>query len=308
MKIHKGEFDMINAKRLLTVLVLVLMLSALVLPVSADVILEPLDDFYESHRKECEYRNERDYIVNTDVGHAYSYRDPETKKDAEGLPNGEVLRIAWVYTDKSGTEWGAYFREHNYYETHWIRMSDVTVIYDCFSFLEEHKDELVECEYGTYKAEATEEKPVIIWNYPGKKAEWSYTHDNVGEAIGMTYTDENGTLWGYVGYYLGSRNIWICITDPHGGGTESEEIDPPLKADPTPPENIPTVSVNGVDVELKAEPTPVDEIPEEGGTNVIKTVGALVGGVVLVTALAIGAIFGRKKITPDDKVNGKNEA
>ncbi len=287
-------------RRITALAIILVLIFSLSLPAAADVIIEPLNDFYDLHRDECDYRYDRNYIVNTDEGHAYSYADPEAKTDAKGLPNGEVLRIGWVYTDKSGTEWGAYYIAMNYGKTQWIRMSDVTVIYDCFSFLEEYEDEIVKCEYGTYKVEASEEKPVIAWSYPGKKAEWSFSYDDVtvGEGISSTYTDENGTLWGYIAYYMGSRNLWICLTDPYAYSVESEKAEPPLKEDPTPEDEIPTVNVDGVSVELKAEPTPIDEIPEaDGNTDLLTVIGALVGGVVLVTAVVIALLFGRKAKT-----------
>ncbi len=285
-------------KALTGLILLCVTLSALVLPAYADVIVEPMDGFYEEHKDECEHRNFREYVVNTDAGHAYSYSDPEKKTGSKGLSNGEVLGITWVYTDKKGEEWGAYFPENRYEKTQWILLTDLTVVYDSFSFIEEHADGIVECEFGAYKAEASEEKPVIMWKYPGKKSDWSFKYGDVGEGVSQTYTDENGVVWGYIGYYMGSRNLWICITDPYGEtvGETAEGEEPPLKAEPTPSEDIPTVSVNGDEIALKAEPTPKNEIPKDGESSKILTlVGALVGGVVVITSAVIGVLFGVNK-------------
>ncbi len=289
------------SRSVISVLVLMLMLSALVLPVSADVIYEPMCDFYEAHRDECEYRDYRQYVVNTDVGHAYSYVDPEVKTGTVGVRNGEVLAIEWVYRDKSGTEWGAYFFEGSYDEIQWILMSDLTVVYDRYSFMEEHKDEIKDYEkWGEIQEyDVSDGRKITAWQYPGggRTTELHGSDGKVYFRVEKTYTDEEGNEWGSISVFGFQGKIgWVCLSDLYG-----ENVKPMPDTDEERPESASIVTVNGTDISLKAEPTPADEIKIDGvSEKTLETVGALVGGVMLVTALAIGVIFGRKKPTSEE--------
>ncbi len=256
-----------------TVSVLVcIMLVSLILPAFADVIVEPADSFYTLHRDECVYNNYRTYIVNTNEGHAYLYVSPDSAITVEGYSNGEKVGISWLYTDKKGEVWGVLSHKSG-----WFRMSDLSVVYDSFSFSEEHSGEMQKYIAGSYTVEATEEKPVIMWKYPGNRYELptAFRGGNIAEYVSQTYTDAEGNVWGYIVYYMGHKNIWVCLSDPYGEKVNATaDGDLPLKAEPTPPQDIPL---------------------SEGNKNTFITVGALVGGVLLLTAVLITAIFVKKK-------------
>ncbi len=261
----------------LVVLVCVMILS-FVLPISADVIVEPKDDFFEEHIDECVYNNFRQYVVNTDKGYAYLYVNPESSSTVKGYSNGEIVRISWLYTDKSGEIWGVLS-----YETGWFRISDLTVVYDGYSFIEDHGNEFEEYAKGSYSIVASEEDPVIVWQYPGKKLNHSYTYGDMEDFISKTYTDNEGTVWGYISYLEGSRNVWVCLSDNKGSIIEDDEETVDLKAD-----QKTTVIVNGEAIELKKAPVPQDKIPvSDGISKTLIIVGSLVAGVVIITAVLI---------------------
>ncbi len=251
------------------VLIITVVISAS-LPVFADVIIEPLDSFYAAHRDECVYNNYRQYTVNTAEGHAYLYASPESAITVKGYPNGETVTITWIYTDTNGEAWGI---ESN--DSGWFLMSDLTVIYDSYSFIEDHKGEMTEYIDGTYSIETSESQLAVMWNYPGNKSDYFFNYGNIAEYVQSTYTDESGTVWGNIGYYMGSRNVWVCMSDPYNNSSENEKEE--------------------VSKELKAEPTPDSEIPmSKGNKNTLIAVGALVGALVIATVILIAVMFARK--------------
>ncbi len=245
------------------------------LPAFADVIVEPSDLFYNTHKDECDHRDFRQYTVNTEDGYAYIYVSPGSSQTVKGISNGEVVGFQWFYTDKDGEEWGVRTGESG-----WFRMSDLTLIYDALSFLEEYADEIRDYEEGSYFLEATEENPVERWKYPGVKYESSpMTNGDVSSCVQKIYTDEQGVVWGYIPYRSGRRNFWVCLS-------EGEKVENPVSSDPA------TETPSG----LKAEPVPTDQIPmSEGNRRTMILVGSLVGGVVAVTGGVIAVLLITKK-------------
>ncbi len=282
----------LTLKSLAALVLLSLLLLSAVLPSFADVIIEPEDSFFAQHEDECTYQEFRQYIVNTDAGHTYLYVNPESDRTIKGYPNGEKVAVYWLYTDKDGEVWG--LLSHS---TGWFRMSELTVVYDSVSFLNEHSHEMKPYVDGSYTIVADESKPVVMWKYPGQRSESSFYDHDVTEYVSETYTDPDGEVWGYIQYYMGMRKVWVCLTDPYGdGGVETDEaVTTDLKAEPTDPDGIPTSPVGDGDIVLKADPTPQDKIPmSEGNKRTFIIVGALVGGVVLVTAAVIVVLSGKK--------------
>ncbi len=245
---------------------------SLCLPAFADVIVEPSDLFYNTHKDECDHREGRQYIVNTEAGYSYSYRSPESVIAYRKISNGDIFWIEWFYTDKNGEEWGVRNRDDG-----WFRMSDLTLVYDTFSFLEEHETEMKVYEQGSYILEATDENKVQIWNYPGKKkADCFFSNDDVASYVGQTYTDSDGVVWGYIPWCWSGewRNVWVSLSE-----ATPVEKEPPGNS-------------------LKADPVPADQIPmSEGNRRTLILVGSLVGGVVAVTGGVIAVLLITKKKT-----------
>ncbi len=294
-----------------------IMLLSVSVPAFADVIVEPWeDDFYNEHKDECVYNNNRMYIVNTDKGYAYLYVSPKSSVSIKGYSNGDQVSISWLYTDASGEEWGVLS-----YGSGWFRMSDLTLIYDSYEFIADHGDEMEDYISGSYSIPTSDEKPVVMWKYPGCKTEYFFDYgEDVADHVGQIYRDADGVEWGHISYYYGSRSVWVCLSDPYADRADDMKESESLKAEPVESEEIPalsadksemaeneekqTVTVNGESIELKAEPVPRDEIPmNDGNFKTLAIVGALVLGVAAITAAAI-IIFARRNAKKQEDSEG----
>ncbi len=90
---------------LVSTLVLVL-LFALAIPCSADLVGIPYkDEFFTAHEQECEQLM-FNYIVDSDEGYIYVYESPESDNTIGFFKNGDTLRVGYTYVDAQGTKWG----------------------------------------------------------------------------------------------------------------------------------------------------------------------------------------------------------
>lgn len=196
-------------KRTFSLLLALLLLLALTPAVSADVIVEPQDSFYWDHRGECQY-HDRTYRADGPENVAVVYRSPESAAVVERVKNGTELWISYIYKDRSGYVWG--FCE-NYGEnwSGWIPLDYLLLKYDSACFREEFANRITR-ESGTV-AEAGGE--VRFWSYPGSEDAIPFAVE--GEycpEYEEVFTDDAGRKWGYVGYHMGLRNIWVCLDAP----------------------------------------------------------------------------------------------
>lgn len=179
-------------------------------PASADVAYEPPgNSFYEEHRSACA-RVERDYYSNGQEGYIALWSAPNGLK-TKYLSNGIKLRIHCTYenwamvTHQEGTELSTPV---------WTELPGLYLIYDCTSFLEEHKNEIQNVGGKMLLPEGAEE--IYYYEYPGaaNPRQYSYFDESIAEAFSRTYSDPEGRRWGYITYYRGLRNKWICLDDP----------------------------------------------------------------------------------------------
>lgn len=191
--------------------------------VSADVIFEPLDNsFYADNSEECEYIFERKYIVNSPKGYTVYSSKPDGS--ARGtIKNGDKVTISFLYTDEEGKEWGYIMYPGE--EEGWIAFEDVFVEYDFLSFEEEYKDRITVSETGV-PVELNEN--TVMWKYPGSEA-YTLLGFTPEESISFweLFTDEDGNEWGFLGYYRGRRNQWVCLTSPEATDMPVREIETP---------------------------------------------------------------------------------
>ncbi len=271
-------------KRWFTVMLTLLMLATMVVPAAADAIYEPRDSFYTAHIGEC-YRSERRYMVNSVDGHVYVYQNPESFLTVDALPNGETMVISHIYRPSNGEEWGLLISESG-----WVKMSQMSLVYDSKAFIEEHKDRCQPYVPGTYTAEVSAENPMDKWDYPGGEitSAGAITQTDLFDNIQMTYTDSRGAVWGYVPYFMGMKEFWVRLAD-HEADSDTEGTRPNSPDVDTPDETIPAIV-------LKADPTPKDDIPMSRGNKIMfVVVGALTTAVVVGTAVLIRVMFVKKK-------------
>ena len=261
-------------RTLLTLTLTVLMLTVLALPAAADIIYEPNNLFYNTHREECEYLRVRHYVANTKEGYAYLYQSPDNAMTVRACPNGEEIAITWLYTAPDGAEWGMVNDESG-----WICLNDWSLVYDSREFLKDHEAECVPFDSeSAAEIPATEEKPVIAWSYPGgDRAEYTLSNGNVAYFVNQTYTDANGTVWGHIGYMYGMRDFWVCLSNPYD-------------------ESVGGFALSEHEITLIQDPVAQEDIPVSGGNKTALIVaGVLIVGVIVGTTVIIRVTFVKKK-------------
>ena len=185
---------------------------------SADVIDSPYtNEFYNNNMENCKYIYQRKYTVLKDCD---VVRSPLEKDAVMTVKAGDVIVLDYSYTDDNGNVWGSYFYDYTDTLYGWVPMENVELIYDRYSFDEDHSEE-----YAKYDGEFDDYKPekqVVLWTYPNSgeiscicPAERWFTDPGyfltVHENADNTWTDENGDKWIYFGYGFWA---WVYLRDP----------------------------------------------------------------------------------------------
>lgn len=245
-------------KRILTLAAALMLALCCIATAGADVIFEPNDSFYETHRDQCEY-HARSYTANGPNGDVTVYESPESDRVIVVLHNGKTLPIYYIFVDAAGVRWG-FYENWQTEVSGWVPMEYLELIYDEISFREEFGHQLLE-EAGALSAEYAGET-VKFWSYPGSTGylEIDVETDYAPE-YQMVYTDANGTRWGRVGYYMAIKGYWINLDDPTA---DFDTLYPDVTEAPTEPSE-------------EATQAPVQEIvPQEpAGTSTVVLLAAL---------------------------------
>ena len=110
----------------------------------------------------------------------------------------------------------------------WISGSGIEQLYDSDCFREDHASEI----RGAVKLDLKELKGITFCAYPGGRMTETRSLGLQGIADGITdetlecsnsYTDPEGKLWGYCGYFYGSVNGWVCLDDPELSNTDTAD-------------------------------------------------------------------------------------
>lgn len=197
---------------LVSLLVLALVFCESILPVMADVMWEPLDSFYEDHYDECEYVS-RTYTTNGPNGTVTIYESPVSNKVIEVFENGEDIYISHIYTNTKGVVWGVY-EDFQAGITGWMPMDYMDVVYDYISFEEEYGEQFIS-ESGSLNENLLGQK-VYMWKYPGSEEYYEVDIFEYVPEYDAVFTDEVGHEWVYITYYMGFKNVWLCMDDPIG--------------------------------------------------------------------------------------------
>ena len=226
-------------------------LLALTPAVSADVLFEPQDSFYWEHRGECQYHN-RSYYADGIDNVAVVYRSPESPAVAERVKNGLELWISYTYEDENDVVWG-YCENYEESWSGWIPMDYLLLKYDSICFREEFAHRIVE-KTGVIPVQETGR--VHFWGYPGSDTLWAYmelTAHYLPEYQAV-FTDDAGREWGYVNYYAGMRDVWVCLSNPTAdyptlyAEAEPQQVTHPVKDITDQPVEIKPqgISMNGI--------------------------------------------------------------
>lgn len=205
--------------------------------VSADVIVEPEDGFFQQHSGECEY-SVREYIANGTKGYVNLYESPDSGVIITYLENEIRFWGTYTYEDSKGKVW-IITEDNNLlgdtdYSSAWILLSDVVVQYDNIEFLKDHESELVQeavsFDISSYK------DTIYLWTYPlsgisdGTIDPTTEYAKNYNKDYDSYYQDEDGRKWIYIGYYMMAKG-WICIDDPNNA--EISDVDTSWKENTT---------------------------------------------------------------------------
>ena len=204
--------------------VLIILVIFLMLPITAraDVLFVPNNSFYERHSSECTYLN-RYFYTNSKDGFVIIKKEPGSKTETAAIENGETVNIIFTY-NHNGELWGVteiYTPGKNSSErpNGWIPMNQLLLKYDYISFEEDHRDEIYD--YTGDDEALTNAPELVLWSWPGSGSV-SHTMQGPLSSSGYggpldfpyAYMDEEGREWGYLSYWYGIRNLWVCISDP----------------------------------------------------------------------------------------------
>lgn len=262
-----------------------------VMPAKADAIWEPNDTFYHDHYEDCRYVN-RNFTANGPDGEVIVYKSPENPMVVATWENGFHAYISFVYTDEDGNEWGIY----EDFETEvkgWVPMAYMQVIYDGISFTEEYGDSFVE-DSAVFPAEYAGQT-VYCFTYPGSESCFEMRMPEVAEDMpwyARTFTDEQGLVWGYIGYFRGVRDRWICITDATATFEELYPDGAPMRGENVQETSEPAKESEEKDVLDDEKDNDDERIEPERDKGLIGLVIALV---VAVTGATGGALAWLKK-------------
>lgn len=206
-------------KKRMTAFLAALLFFLLPVQAGADVITEPEDSFYRRHAEDCDglYRW---YQANGEAGYTAMLDQPGGHVVAN-IKNGTELFLSHVY--RGNGEWG-YTEQDASSEgfaaarkggiSGWINLSHLRPVYDSVAFREDHAQEILPFQGELGGLLAAER--VQLWKYPGapfQEDAWIAGLDD-GFQLAGSYTDEDGRLWGWVGYYRGWRDTWVCVSEP----------------------------------------------------------------------------------------------
>ena len=175
--------------------------------VTADVIDSFENDFYKQHESQIVYLD-RHFVANGKDGSVSIKKAPGTNNEMAALQNGEevYIRSSCLY---DGNFWG-FSMDH----AGWVLLDQMLVLYDYVAFFEDHFKELYSYE-GDYM-EIRKKQSAIAWPWPGADKALSIYEDIDMQSFSVlsAYKDVKGREWGFVRYWYGQSNIWICLSEP----------------------------------------------------------------------------------------------
>ncbi len=186
--------------------------------VKADVLWEPRNNFFEENGVEYFVEN-RTYVVNSTNGFINVYNSPDSSITNEYLVNGETFQVYYKGTYKDKV-WGMNTSEK------YILLDSVYPEYDNICFQIDYNDQLTSL---SEPKEFEVKKDYVLWDYPGAKYSDIKVSFNDPYKIdySITFEDEEGLNWIYVGYMMGYRNFWICIDDPTNTELKIRDVNTP---------------------------------------------------------------------------------
>ena len=181
----------------------------------ADVIYEPGNSFYETHREECTFEDDL-YECNVNGG-TKVYLSPESDQVVSELKEvGELFQTACIYTAPDGTRWacGRVVAE-DHAEEGWVPYDYLWKCYKSDMFTEDYGEKIGFIMDGCATADDLEEgQTIYFYRYPGGPEEYHVTYAGDAEmplSYCMVFIDEEERMWAHIGYYYGHCD-WCCLS------------------------------------------------------------------------------------------------
>ncbi len=290
-------------KRTLSIFLALLLALTLTAPAAlADVVWEPVSDsFYDSHRDDFSYFG-RSLYLNGQDGVTVLYKSPDG--DVIGsVPNGET-----VYAEHSWRDWYLIFdptAEEYSMDTCYIRISDAVPVYDSAAFLAEYGESITTVgtpRYPTLPEDAGQK--VCLYSYPGSGEVWTTMDPEGCPGCSLLFTDEDGLAWGFVNYWYGVRDVWMCLDDPCNDTLPYKGRDAAVLAQLIPAADPEKPSETNAEPEAQTEPAqeavtqpePAQQSAVSRGISPLLLVGIIVSAVVAVTAVILILSVKKRKI------------
>lgn len=259
---------------------ILLLCSALILPAMADVIYEPENSFYNSHRDECT-EDSHCYVIPEKLA-LPALKSPKDKSAVMTLEAGTSFWTQYLYTDeKTGMIYGLtllHDTKGNWQDL-WVPLAGLAPLYNSTDFNRDYRDQFYTTEESV-RIDLTK-VAVRLWEYPGAETPKEILDNYVGTDnyedlnLNTLFKDEDGLEWGYLGYWYGRRNCWICISDP-----EADSF----------PQRIPEVT-----------PVPGAPVASEGsGMTAVWWIPFLLVIVIALITSPLKALFHKKRASEED--------
>ncbi len=204
-------------KKLICLLFTLTLFFSLASTASADVIWEPYDDsFYTRNQEDFTHAGYYAY-ANSPAGEVTLYKKPGGKTEGT-MTNGELCYIQYIYTGDDGTQW-ALFSDETY-----ALLTDLLNRYD-EEFFDDHP-EITDSAPQGFSVKIPVDEPILLWTYPGgvSHVRSNYWDEDIMSGLTSYYTDKNGLVWGYMGYWFGHQDVWICLSDYNNPDLQEPEI------------------------------------------------------------------------------------
>lgn len=209
-------------KKALSLLMALVLLCALALPARADIIWEPFyDSFYEENHDRFNHAGYYVYTNGPDGG--TQQFDIPGGEQIGTLANGFALYVQHIYTDPLGKQWGLFddVSEEHYY----IPMDQLLDRYDD-EFFDDHPEITGKAVPDGLSVKVPMEAPILLWTYPCGVPTEATNRWDTDLTLGTTsyYQDEEGLYWGYIGYWMGHVDAWVCLSDVYNPTLQEDEI------------------------------------------------------------------------------------
>lgn len=231
------------------VLAAVFCLLTVILPVLADSVWTPMDDYFmETWRSEndntCKYQERTSYLAAGERGYVTAVKTPLDLTKVNSYPNGTEFKIAFV-CGKGDNLWGAVeavrrtgqtdFTEDWSGESGYIAFSDLVRAYDSEAFWEEHQDEIEPFDGSGYDFCSAGE--FVMWEAPNSGVQLEYVSEGYISYMcidsdypseykmyrfGGTYLDPDGNRWVEVTLRKSTEHGWFCLDHMTEGGVKPE--------------------------------------------------------------------------------------